>query len=264
MSLSECKQSIVQEQNTIMPLVSSGVLPGVAASDVQSSFGNLLNSIGLVQAAGQDLAQSGNANLAQAETVSTDMALKLVKLVSDKATGVKGVVDVQASIVQQINSGFERLVSHAQSVAIDLQGQIANLQGQIDGKQQEIDDKKQLELKLIPLAILGLAGIAALGTAIGVLEGQASDLEGQIGQIQNQQSQVNAVLASLQSLQKAMIQTSSLILSVSNGIGFVGGDIGNIVSDLQSTSSSEKIPPLVKALLDATIAQLKTLQSDVA
>ncbi|WP_394750815.1 HBL/NHE enterotoxin family protein [Spongiimicrobium salis] len=184
------------------------------------------------------------------------------------------------SLIDEVHKGALQLESSIKRPAASIQDtkvQMLHLSKQLDAMEQgfknkiidlktkaaiaskKIDFYTKRKLYFLALGPLGLVGLGiALGFIISWTE-KANNLEAQENSLHAQIASIKLLLISINAMNDYFTKIIQQLSGIKNAIGFLSGDITNIMNDLKNSNTTQ-----AQLYLTTAIHELKTLKMDVS
>ena len=163
-----------------------------------------------------------------------------------------------------VNTALARLNAGSQTLAnvtVDLSAQIAKAGGEAEAAQGEADS---LEKNKYYWLLLGPFGLVGLGICIGMLVDATNKVNGirqHVSGLKAQSAQWTKMQADLDLLRHDIPNLSGTLSSLQNALGFLGGDITEVVADVGNATTHSAV---ARAFILAAGQQLATLRTDAS
>ena len=240
-----------------------------AASPVQASMAATLATmiplvesaasavLGFATAAAQPM-DAASAAIGAGDAAALKSALLSIQSSMRSAASAVGAAD------SEVEAAYATLIADNETlanVARNLAAQITLADAEGEAADAEADS---LERNKYYWLLLGPFGLAGLAVCIGMIVDATNKVNGirqHISELQAQSAQSTKMQADLALLQHDVPNLSSTLLSLKNALGFLGGDITEVVADVGNAATGSSV---ARAFVMTAQQQLTTLRTDAS
>jgi hypothetical protein len=233
--------AMVKTLNTVIPVVEASA-----------------KSVHAFAAAASPLLAKAKAGLDAGDAKTVADALTRVQTASREArTSVDGATSVVRSAVAAVTGQVQTLANLGNAINQQVTQGNAELNAARD-EAAALDRKKYYWLLLGPFGLVGLGVcigmIVSMTQKVTGLESRASALRAQVAQWTKMQADIDLLRDDLPAI-------SSKLLSLQNGIEFVGGDLTGVLSDVGRAGADSSV---ARAFIMTAESEVATLQADAS
>ena len=244
-------------------------LPDAAQSvqrDSAAVIGRTVPDVQRLQAAVNAFGAKASSQLADALGVlgRSDAIAALKPIVTQMQSEATTLQTTVTAVTQGIAGSSQQVFGYQTqlaTIASQLGNQASQLQGQLNNARDEEDAAHKRYLYLLALGPFGLVGLAV---ALGLYLKWKSDADGyarDASALSAQITRLNMMIAAIQQLGGDFRDLSNKIQAVKNSVGFLAGDIQEILDDVGKGGTSITA---LKVYLTAAQSEVTTLRADAS
>ncbi len=169
-----------------------------------------------------------------------------------------------ASASERVTAGKASIFADNQTLAdlaTALSTQLTHDDAEADAAREAVDSLERNKYYWLLLGPLGLPGLAVCIGMIVDATNRANGIQRHISELRAQSTQLTKMCADLRLLQQEVPTLATLIQSLQNALGFLGGDIGEVVADVGRSTTPSTI---ARAYVVAARHQVSTLMADAS
>jgi hypothetical protein len=208
---------------------------------------------------GQRLEGQLEQQLANPNGLTPQSLQDFINLVQDEITPIQSLMARTLGASQAANSRILQDNLDLQRIGVELQATIAGLQSSLAGARQELDELNKKKLYLLGLGLLGLPGLIAMAVTLSQAQSKVNSLEGQVSQITGQIQRQQGFLGQTNAFSQNFSTLIDRLTKVGNTITILGGDIANVAHD-----AGQRDPEVARLFFTAALMEVKTLINDAS
>jgi hypothetical protein len=215
-----------------------------------------------VQAVASILEDQINTELSQLQDINGGVLLKFLDKIKTEIDPINTLIANTLADCRKANDTIAKNDQALQQVGVDLSGKIAGLNSQLQGEKQKLDSLNKKKLYLLGLGIFGLPGLITLGVLLSEAQDQVNSTEKQMQGIHSQIVKQTGFLNKVGAFTQDFDQLIGKVSGVSNSLGFLSGDLDNILNDIDHGKITDRAQ--VQLYFTVALQEVHTLQIDVA
>jgi hypothetical protein len=180
--------------------------------------------------------------------------------VQKEAAVLKQTVDNAIGAVTGTGASVSKCSATMAAIEADLNRDAVSLQAQLTTTRRDEAAAKQKYYYLVALGSLGLVGLAAASALYVRTNADLNRLQSKAGMLSHQLSRVRMMRGAADQLGSDFQSVVAKVSCVQSAVGFVGGELGNVITDVDGTE--DRVATTIA--VQAAITEVSTLATDAS